>query len=162
MELQLSRLEKGISLEELAILTMIPKRLLEAIELGNLSQLPEPIYTQALIRLSADALALDSMRLANYFPTNVDLAISESVNQRLITNNLDTVHLYLVYIGFIFCTVSGLSQSFSDSSLQAQNIPLAQTIYVYYQDNKRSSLDSHNQQTHGESMQISLTGKEKS
>ena len=93
---------------------------MEAIEIGNCNKLPEPIYTQALIRLSADAIGLDGIKLANYFPTNVDGAISMSINQILIANPWNPFHIYLVYVNLIFCTVSSLSQLLSDSSLQAK------------------------------------------
>ncbi|CCH67457.1 hypothetical protein RINTHH_13020 [Richelia intracellularis HH01] len=62
-----------------------------------------------------------------------------SINQILTANPLNPFHMYLVYIDLIFCTVSGLSQLLSDSSLQAKNISLTQTTYVSYQDNKISS-----------------------
>ena len=45
-----SRQERGLSMEEMVVLTKIPQRLLQAIEQGNLDELPEPVYIQGLIR----------------------------------------------------------------------------------------------------------------
>ena len=68
-----SRQKKGLSLEEMVILTRIPRRLLQAIEEGNLDDLPEPIYTQGLIRQFADSLGFNGGEFASNFP----LVISE-------------------------------------------------------------------------------------
>jgi hypothetical protein len=47
-QLWASRQEQGLSLEEMVVMTRIPRRLLQAIEEGNLNDLPEPIYIQGL------------------------------------------------------------------------------------------------------------------
>lgn len=57
------RQEKNLTLDELVIFTRIPRRLLQAIEEGNLSDLPEPIYIQGLIRQFADALGIEGGNL---------------------------------------------------------------------------------------------------
>ena len=62
-----SRQEKGLSLEEMVVLTRIPRRLLQAIEEGNLDDLPEPIYIQGLIRQFADALGFNGAEFAQSF-----------------------------------------------------------------------------------------------
>ena len=161
-EIQASRVSKGLSLEDLVMLTMIPQRLLEAIEVADLSQLPEPVYTRSLIRLSGDALGLDGMELANRFPTNVDQVFNEPVNEQLRTNPLRPFHLYLMYTGLIFCAVSGLSQLLNNSSLQVSNIPQVQATDIRPQTNKKSASVYQNQQADKESVQIGLTMKEKS
>ncbi|MGH8001614.1 MAG: helix-turn-helix domain-containing protein, partial [Brasilonema sp.] len=48
-QLRTLRLEQGLSLEQVVMLTRISRRLLQAIEQGNLTELPEPVYTQGLI-----------------------------------------------------------------------------------------------------------------
>ncbi len=67
-QLWASRQEKGLSLEEMVALTKIPRRLLQAIEEGNLDDLPEPIYTQGLIRQFADAMGFNGAEFASTFP----------------------------------------------------------------------------------------------
>lgn len=64
------------------MLTMIPQRLLQAIEEGDLNELPEPVYTQALIRLSADAIGLDGTELAKRFPINVNQVVNQPTEKK--------------------------------------------------------------------------------
>lgn len=61
------RQEQGISLEEIAIKTYIPLRLLQALDTGNVERLPEPVFVQGFIRRYADALGLDGWALAKTF-----------------------------------------------------------------------------------------------
>jgi cytoskeletal protein RodZ len=161
-ELHASRLEKGLSLEDMVMLTMIPQRLLQAIEDGDLSELPEPVYTQALIRLSADAIGLDGTELAKRFPTDVDEIVNEPANKKLITNPLRPFHLYLMYTGLIFCSVSGLSQMLNNNSLQARNPSPVQTPNIRHQTDTKPRSGSQDLPTDKESVQIGLTVKEKS
>ncbi|MDJ0616057.1 MAG: DUF4115 domain-containing protein [Calothrix sp. MO_192.B10] len=153
-EIQRSRLEKGLSWEDMVMLTMIPQRLLQAIEEGDLKKLPEPVYTQALIRLSADAIGLDGTELANGFPTNVDQIVNKSTKKKLIANLLRPFHFYLLYTGFIFFSVSGLSQLLNSYSLQARNISPV--------ENSTPRPVSRNVPTAKQSVQIGLTVKEES
>src|SRR5215211_3166611 len=62
------RQEQGLSLEQVVILTRIPQRLLQAIEEGNLNELPEPVYIQGFIRQFADALGLNGVEFSGTFP----------------------------------------------------------------------------------------------
>jgi cytoskeletal protein RodZ len=61
------RQEQAISLDEIAVKTYIPLRLLQALELGNVERLPEPVFVQGFIRRYADAIGLDGMALAKNF-----------------------------------------------------------------------------------------------
>lgn len=61
------RQEQAISLDEIAVKTYIPLRLLQALELGNVERLPEPVFVQGFIRRYADAIGLDGMALAKTF-----------------------------------------------------------------------------------------------
>jgi cytoskeletal protein RodZ len=114
------RQEQGLSLDELVVITRIPRRLLQAIEEGNLEDLPEPIYIQGLIRQFADALGMKGVEFASDFPLG-----SPSMN--LPTNKwkikpitqLRPIHLYLLYILIIFCSVNSLSQLLNKAALQA-------------------------------------------
>ncbi|WP_421656564.1 RodZ domain-containing protein [Leptothermofonsia sp. ETS-13] len=62
------RERQAISLEEVAVKTFIPLRLLQALEQGQVERLPEPVFVQGFIRRYADALGLDGMALAKTFP----------------------------------------------------------------------------------------------
>lgn len=61
------RQERAISLDEIAVKTYIPLRLLQALELGNVERLPEPVFVQGFIRRYADAIGLDGTALAKTF-----------------------------------------------------------------------------------------------
>ncbi|MGA7934451.1 MAG: RodZ domain-containing protein [Kovacikia sp.] len=67
--LRQERQEKAISLEEIAVKTFIPLRLLQALDTGHVDRLPEPVFVQGFIRRYADAVGLDGWALAKTFPT---------------------------------------------------------------------------------------------
>ncbi|MBC6430266.1 helix-turn-helix domain-containing protein [Nostoc sp. HG1] len=115
------RQEQGLSLEQMVALTRIPRRLLQAIEEGNLNDLPEPVYIQGLIRQFADALGLNGVEFSGTFPIS-----SAQVNPQGMGNNspldqLRPIHLYFLYILLIVCSVNGLSQLLNNAVLQASN-----------------------------------------
>ncbi len=56
-------------MEEIAVKTFIPLRLLQAIDIGQTERLPEPVFVQGFIRRYADALGLDGWAVAKTFPT---------------------------------------------------------------------------------------------
>jgi len=120
-QLWTSRLEQGLSLEELVMTTKIPRRLLQAIEEGNLEELPEPIYIQGLIRQFADALGFNGAEFSSSFPigsNRVSLTLgwkSPSVGQ------LRPFHLYVLYIFLIVCSVSSLSRLLNSATWQVSN-----------------------------------------
>jgi cytoskeletal protein RodZ len=115
------RQEQGLSLDQMVALTRIPRRLLQAIEEGNLNDLPEPVYTQGLIRQFADALGLNGVEFSGTFPIS-----SAQVNPQGMGNNspldqLRPIHLYFLYILLIVCSVNGLSQLLNNAVLQVSN-----------------------------------------
>jgi len=120
-QLWASRQEQGLSLEEVVVLTRIPKRLLQAIEEGNLTELPEPIYIQGLIRQFADALGFNGVEIASTFPIVYQQISPQSTWTNKPINQLRPLHLYLLYIFVIICSVSGLSQILNNAALQASN-----------------------------------------
>ena len=99
------REKNSISLERVAVVTMIRMNLLQAIEEGNLAKLPEPIYTQKLIKRYADTMGLNGEKLADLFPTQ---KIQESKKSLLNFSmpHLRPHHLYLLYILIIVLSVS--------------------------------------------------------
>ncbi len=115
------RQEKDLTLDELVVLTRIPRRLLQAIEEGKLSELPEPIYIQGLIRQFADALGIQGGEFASHFPIGSQSVGLQSTWKDRAIPQLRPIHLYLLYIVLIFCSVNGLSQLLNNSTLQASN-----------------------------------------
>jgi cytoskeletal protein RodZ len=167
------RLEQGLSLEEMVALTRIPRRLLQAIEQANLAELPEPVYTQGLIRQFADALGLNGAEFSSTFPIGMNRV---SLKPSWKTNGVDQlrpVHLYMLYIFVIFCSVSGLSGllntatsqvSYSQSNPKAQRQRLAQPqVARNNQTQQRQALSESFSSTHAsQQVQIGVTLKEKS
>lgn len=168
-----SRLEQGLSLEQVVILTKIPRRLLQAIEEGNLEELPEPIYIQGLIRQFADALGLNGAKFSSDFPIGATPVTFGSAWRRSSLGQLRPFHLYLLYIFLIICSVSGLSRFLSNATWQTNNsqsyeLPLKETLL---QSKGTSKLQSENLQldkytltstNRVDQVQISVTLKEKS
>jgi len=115
------RQEQNLTLDELVVLTRIPRRLLQAIEEGNLSDLPEPIYIQGLIRQFADALGLHGGEFASHFPIGSQSVGFQSTWKDQTIAQLRPIHLYLLYIVLIFCSINGLSQLLNNATLQANN-----------------------------------------
>ena len=63
------RQQQSVSLEEVAVKTYIPLRLLQALEDGQIDRLPEPVFIQGFIRRYADVLGLNGTDLAKTFVT---------------------------------------------------------------------------------------------
>ncbi|MEH2193873.1 MAG: RodZ family helix-turn-helix domain-containing protein [Nostoc sp.] len=115
------RQEQGLSLEQVVVLTRIPQRLLQAIEEGNLNDLPEPVYIQGLIRQFADALGLNGVEFSGTFPISSAQVNPQGMGNTSAINQLRPIHLYFLYILLIVCSVNGLSQLLNNAVLQASN-----------------------------------------
>lgn len=112
------RVEQSICPERVAIFTMIRWPLLQAIEEGQLDELPEAIYTQGLIRRYADALGFNGEEMANTFPVRPSQLPATSQEKKQINiPQLQPIHLYLAYILLIICSVNGLSHLFNRSGI---------------------------------------------
>lgn len=123
------RQQQGLSLDELVVVTRIPRRLLQAIEEGNLDDLPEPVYIQGLIRQFADALGMKGVDFASNFPVGFQPMTLPTKWKVKPISQLRPIHLYLLYIFVIFCSVNSLSQLLNNTGLQAntQNQPNVQS-----------------------------------
>ncbi|ADI63506.1 helix-turn-helix domain-containing protein [Trichormus azollae] len=120
-ELRILREKQSLSLDEIVGLTRIPRRLLHAIEVGDLNDLPEPIYIQGLIRQFADTLGLKGAEFASNFPVGSQpVSLQNRWKPKPITE-LRPVHLYLLYVFVIICSVKGLSQLLNQAALEANN-----------------------------------------
>ncbi|MFM6181301.1 MAG: helix-turn-helix domain-containing protein, partial [Dolichospermum sp.] len=108
-------------LDELVLFTKIPRRLLQAIEEGNLSDLPEPIYIQGLIRQFADALGIKGGEFASDFPIGYQPVAFKSTWKNQDIAQFRPIHLYLFYIVLIFCSVNSLSHLLNSATLESNN-----------------------------------------
>lgn len=79
--LQQRRLELGVNLEEVAAKTRIRATLLHAIEDGNISLLPEPVYIKGMILRYGNILQVDGDTLAETFPLELTPIVSEIISQ---------------------------------------------------------------------------------
>ncbi len=111
----------GFSIDDVVAYTKIARRLLQAIEDVNFGDLPEPIYTQGLIKRYADALGLDGTELANSYPLGVNRVNRMSGWKTKSQGQLRPVHLYLIYVGLIVCSVSGLSHVLNIATVTNNN-----------------------------------------
>ncbi|MBD2504627.1 helix-turn-helix domain-containing protein [Anabaena azotica] len=118
-QLWAARQEKSLSLEEMVAMTKIPWRLLQAIEEGNLNDLPEPIYIQGLIRQFADALGFNGAEFSSEFPVVSPQKKLQPVGESKSISLLRPFHLYLLYIFVIICSISSLSQLLNHAALKA-------------------------------------------
>jgi cytoskeletal protein RodZ len=109
--LQEIRHERGLSLEAVASSTLIPLRLLRAIEVGDLDALPEPIYIRGFLKQFADALALDGSDFARTFPTASEIKAAQVRHRVLYLPSFQVrpLHLYFFYLLLVFLSVQGIS-----------------------------------------------------
>ena len=112
------RVEKCLSIDEVAAHTMIRRKQLEAIEEGRLDRLPEPVYVRGFIFRFGNALGMDGYALAREFPLDQERQRRKFyLGDLLVVFKLRPLHLYLVYVLLIFFSVKGLSQQLSQSAL---------------------------------------------
>ncbi|MBE9210452.1 helix-turn-helix domain-containing protein [Nostoc sp. LEGE 06077] len=168
-QLWAARQERSLSLEEMMAITKISRRLLQAIEEGNLEDLPEPIYIQGFIRQYADALGLNGTEFAKTFPVAsmpVVNAASVPINRSM--NLLRPIHLYLLYIVVIICSVSSLSKVLSNAEFSADNNqqsqPQPETVLqpTPNQDQENTQAQSVSNNQEHQTVQIGVTLKEAS
>ncbi|MEM9904489.1 MAG: RodZ domain-containing protein [Cyanobacteria bacterium P01_D01_bin.44] len=107
--LRQARQARGLSLDEVAQNTLIRQRLLAAIEVAEMAELPEPIYIRGLIRRYAEALGLDGETLSSQFFTRPIISVGGSAWKNSAAAQLRPLHLYSIYLLLIIASVTGLS-----------------------------------------------------
>lgn len=120
-QLREHREAQGLALETIAAQTKIQRRILQAIEAGDLSNLPEPVYTRGFIKQYADALGLDGREWVRDFRVEPVLPVpagTPSRRRRRAAPQLRPLHLYFFYTILIVASVSGLSHMLSRSPAQ--------------------------------------------
>ena len=65
--------QKGLSLEQVAATTKIQRRLLQAIEAGQMDVLPESVYIRGLLKRFAEALDLPGEEFAQQPPAREEV-----------------------------------------------------------------------------------------
>ncbi len=110
----------SFGIEDVVSYTKIARKLLEAIEEADLGNLPEPVYIRGLIRRYADALGLKGAEIANQLPMEVNPVILKS-NWKNNSAQFRPIHLYLLYIGIIVCSVSSLSHVLNTSTIASNS-----------------------------------------
>ncbi|MEM9772614.1 MAG: RodZ domain-containing protein [Cyanobacteria bacterium P01_D01_bin.73] len=125
-ELRQTREQKNISLESLAAQTKIQRRILVAIESGDWSALPEPVYIRGFISRIANALGLNGRDLAAKIPMAAVVQTPERPTSDFKpTAQLRPSHLYGIYIVLIVAAVWGLSFVLQRSGQQRSPVPVS-------------------------------------
>ena len=111
IELNRIRVANNISLSTVAEQTHISKRLLTAIEAGDVAKLPEPFYVRALISKFARQIGakVDLESLSWSEDNTVTNSISETNNKYRFDLKLRSRHLYLLYILLVLISVKGIT-----------------------------------------------------
>jgi cytoskeletal protein RodZ len=125
LKLAQAREQRELSLEEFAVKTHIPARLLQAIETGDLNRLPEPVYIQSFIRQYANAIGLNGVQLASEFPVEPVVRSPRKVWLSRPKLQLTPMHLYGAYALLILGAVQGLSVVLNQSARQFPTLPNA-------------------------------------
>lgn len=113
VDLNRIRVAKNISLETVASQTRISKRLLEAVEAGDVSKLPEPFYVRALVdkfarQIGATEADLDFLSLPETNHTDRN-GIAGTNNKYRFHFQMRSSHLYLLYILLVLISVKGIT-----------------------------------------------------
>jgi cytoskeletal protein RodZ len=115
------RIEQNLTLENVAAKTFISKRVLVAIEQGNVRELPEPFYTEALIAKYAQAIGASQVLDEEKTTSEVEeselqqAVLKQKVepnkpnNQKLPTFQLKSSHLYLIYLVLVILAVRAIA-----------------------------------------------------
>jgi cytoskeletal protein RodZ len=99
---------KALSLDQITSATLIPERHLRAIEEGDMSVLPEPVYIQGFIRKYGSAVGLED--LAEQFPLAAEAEVLLQPPSK--SPELRPFHLYAVYVLMVVGAVSLLAAVF--------------------------------------------------
>ena len=147
-QLRQYREQQSISLDKVAVVTMIRRNLLQAIEEGQLDQLPEPVYTQGLIKRYAEAMGLDGSQFAYFLPIKAPPRSPAKLSWEN-RPQLRPMHLYLFYTFLIICSVNGLSRLMAVSGTVKNGAGIEETAFGQEQARllTETSTDSKNQTT---------------
>jgi cytoskeletal protein RodZ len=114
------RAKKGMTLEEIATKTMVQQRFLDAIEKGQIEQLPEPLYVRGFIRRFAEALGVDGISLSESFPLGKMSAGTANSKFSAGSTQLRPWHLYVLYLAAVLGAVALLYALFKPAEPTSQ------------------------------------------
>jgi cytoskeletal protein RodZ len=116
------RLEQSVTIEEVAVHTMIRAQMIHEIESGKLERLPEPIYIQGLLLRYAKFLGFDGRAIALDFPVSQKRFVLKKLWFDLFDYlpriKFRPLHLYVVYLVGIILSVQTLSSQLDSSASQ--------------------------------------------
>lgn len=121
--LQRTRVEQNMTLETIVAQTLISKRVIVAIERGNLQELPEPFYIKALLDKYAKAVGYTGV-LEYEEPKQEEpketLSDTKANNPKKPSFQLRSRHLYLIYLVLVIVAVRAIA-SFVENPLVVDN-----------------------------------------
>lgn len=115
------RNQQSLSVEEVAALTQIQPRLIQAIEEGHIEMLPESVYVKGMIRRYGDCLGMDGNGLAEYVPTwqREVLQFKQTTSTRAETfapPTIKPIHWYAIYALTLMGGTAVLSHLLNDAA----------------------------------------------
>ncbi len=119
-----------LSIDDVASRTQIQPRLIQAIEAGNISMLPELVYVKGMVKRYADNLGLDGAEISHHVPSWEPAAAKFTVIPRSTVRfntalQIKPFHVYIGYTLAIFGVGAGVSHLLNNS-IKAPT-PLAET-----------------------------------
>lgn len=122
------RVEQNITLETIASQTLIAKRVIIALEQGNLQELPEPFYTKALLAKYAKAVGYTGvLDYEEQQEPNETLSDTKADSTKKTSFQLRSRHLYLIYLVLIVVAVRAIA-SLVESPLVVNNSNLEEEV----------------------------------
>jgi len=108
-QLREQRQAQSLSIAEISGRTKIQPRLLQAIEAGDLTQLPEPVYIQRFIEYFAGALGLQPKEISQSFSVNLPPQFPDaSRRQGTAGAPFQGIRLYFIYGALLAAIAGGL------------------------------------------------------
>ena len=109
-----------LSIDDVATRTQIQPRLIQAIEEGNISMLPELVYVKGMVKRYADNLGLDGAEISRHVPAwepaaTKFMAIPRSTIGFNTAPQVKPVHVYIGYTLAIFGVGAGVSHLLNNS-----------------------------------------------
>ncbi len=109
-----------LSIDDVATRTQIQPRLIQAIEEGNISMLPELVYVKGMVKRYADNLGLDGAEISRHVPAWEPAATKFSAIPRSTIGfntapQVKPVHVYIGYTLAIFGVGAGVSHLLNNS-----------------------------------------------
>lgn len=135
-QLQKTRQSKGLSLYHMHFYTHIRMELIEALENGNLQQLPDDIFVRGFIRRYGDALGLDGVALAASLPLKAAIPVtqfSSLQSKKGMGLEIHPPHLYVGYTALLAGAMGGLAlmsqqQGNTNISIKQDNSSVLQSL----------------------------------